>query len=64
MRGKIAYVFPGIAFLGPTYPLLGVFERGAYETLKIKTDPGYFLNFRCPLDVDFVYNWNITLTAL
>ena len=51
VRGKIAYVFLGIAFLGLTYPLLGDFEggRGDYETLKIKTDPGYFLNFRCPL---------------
>ena len=47
MRKKIAYVFLGIAFLGLTYPLLGIFEGGANETLKTKTDPGYFLNVRC-----------------
>ena len=28
VRGKIAYVFLGIAFLGLTYPLLGGFEGG------------------------------------
>jgi len=42
VREKITYVFLGIAFLGLTYPLLGISE-GA------KIDPGYFLNFWCPL---------------
>ena len=54
VRGKIAYVFLRIAFFGLTYPLLGVFEGGGgLRDLKdknpTKTDPGYFLNFRCPL---------------
>jgi len=28
VREKITYVFLGIAFLGLTYPLLGIFEGG------------------------------------
>ena len=45
--------FAELPFLGLTYPLLGISE-GTYETfkLKIKIDPRYFLNFRCPLGFD------------
>jgi len=46
-----------IAFLGLTYPLLGISE-GVYETLKTKIDPGYFLKFRCPLAQVKIINTN------
>ena len=57
VREKITYVFLGIAFLGLTYPLLGISE-GVYETLKTKIDPGYFLKFWCPLAQVKIINTN------
>jgi len=43
MREKLPYFSSWNSYFGPDVSALGHFgERGAYETLKEKIDPGYF----------------------
>src|SRR5437016_865859 len=48
-REKITYVFLGNCHFGPDISTFGNFGGGGSGSLKIKTDPRYFLNLRCPL---------------